>query len=109
VITPALAATGRQSKRLGLARLANHLYAQHIRTKRQHQLILLHGLRLDWTLATKFSGNGEHHTVYALEVLVPEKAPAITWFWVEQVYDFWLTFIRQPVVLMAIRLARWFP
>jgi len=48
--------------------------------------------------------SGEHHTVYALDVgFVLPKAPVSynVEFWVEQVYDFWLTFIRQPVVLIG--------
>jgi pimeloyl-ACP methyl ester carboxylesterase len=48
----------------------------------------------------------QHHTVYALDMLgfgASEKAaaPYDTAFWAEQVYDFWQTFVRQPVVLVG--------
>jgi haloalkane dehalogenase len=49
---------------------------------------------------------GEHHTVYALDMLgfgASQKAQ-IDYkidLWVEQVYDFWRTFIREPVVLVG--------
>ena len=47
-----------------------------------------------------------HHTVYALDMLgfgASEKASAnySIELWVEQVYDFWKAFIRQPVVLVG--------
>ena len=46
------------------------------------------------------------HTVYALDILcfgASEKAPAnySVDLWVDQVYDFWKTFIRQPVILVG--------
>lgn len=49
---------------------------------------------------------GEHYPVYALDMLgfgASEKAvaPYGIEFWVEQVYEFWQTFIRQPVVLIG--------
>lgn len=49
---------------------------------------------------------GQHHTVYALDLLgfgASEKAAAnySLDLWVEQVYDFWRTFIRHPVVLVG--------
>ena len=49
---------------------------------------------------------GEHYTVYALDMLgfgASEKATAnySVELWVEQVYDFWKVFIRQPVVLVG--------
>lgn len=49
---------------------------------------------------------GQHHTVYALDLLgfgASRKASAdykIS-LWVEQVYEFWQTFIRQPVVIVG--------
>ena len=48
----------------------------------------------------------QHHTVYALDLMgfgASEKAtaPYGTPFWAEQVYDFWRTFIGQPVVLVG--------
>ena len=49
---------------------------------------------------------GEHHTVYALDMLgfgASQKAPVSYQvdLWVEQVYDFWRTLIRHPVVLVG--------
>ncbi|MBV8885275.1 MAG: alpha/beta fold hydrolase [Chroococcidiopsidaceae cyanobacterium CP_BM_RX_35] len=49
---------------------------------------------------------GEYHTVYALDLLgfgASEKAPVSYKIdlWVEQVYDFWRTFIQQPVVMLG--------
>lgn len=48
----------------------------------------------------------QHHAVYALDFLgfgASEKAhaPYRVEFWVEQVYDFWRTFIGQPVVIVG--------
>lgn len=70
-------------------------------------LILLHGFGTSighWR--QNLAVIGEHHTVYALDMLgfgASEKA-SVSYnvdLWVEQVYDFWLTFIRQPVVLVG--------
>ena len=70
-------------------------------------LILLHGFGTSighWR--HNLTVLGEHHTVYALDLLgfgASQKAP-VTYnidLWVEQVYDFWRTFIRQPVVLVG--------
>lgn len=49
---------------------------------------------------------GQHHTVYALDMLGfgASRKAAVTYkvdLWVEQVYDFWRTFIQQPVVLVG--------
>jgi haloalkane dehalogenase len=49
---------------------------------------------------------GQHHTVYALDMLgfgASRKASANYKIdlWVEQVYEFWRTFIRQPMVLVG--------
>lgn len=70
-------------------------------------LILLHGFGASighWRHNLEVLG--QHHTVYALDMLgfgASEKAaaPYDAAFWVEQVYDFWATFIRQPVVLVG--------
>lgn len=70
-------------------------------------LILLHGFGASighWRHNLEVLG--EYHTVYALDMLGfggSEKAPAnySIELWVEQVYDFWQTFIRQPVVLVG--------
>jgi pimeloyl-ACP methyl ester carboxylesterase len=83
----------------------------YIRAKNNHQqttpLILLHGFGASighWRHNLEVLG--EDHTVYALDMLgwgASEKAPAnySVQFWVEQVYDFWKVFIRQPVVLVG--------
>lgn len=49
---------------------------------------------------------GQHHTVYALDMLGfgASRKAVVTYkvdLWVEQVYDFWRTFIQQPVVLVG--------
>ncbi|MBV6626643.1 MAG: alpha/beta fold hydrolase [Rivularia sp. (in: Bacteria)] len=49
---------------------------------------------------------GKQHTVYALDMLgfgASEKAPAnySIDLWVEQIYDFWKTFVRKPVILIG--------
>lgn len=70
-------------------------------------LILLHGFGTSighWR--QNLAVLAEHHTVYALDMLgfgASEKAPVSykVELWVEQVYDFWRTFIRQPVVLVG--------
>ena len=70
-------------------------------------IILLHGFGTSighWR--QNLAVIGEHHTVYALDMLgfgASEKAPVSykVDLWVEQVYDFWRTFIRQPVVLVG--------
>jgi pimeloyl-ACP methyl ester carboxylesterase len=70
-------------------------------------LILLHGFGTSighWR--QNLAVLGEHHTVYALDMLgfgASEKAPVSyrVDLWVEQVYEFWRTFIRQPVVLVG--------
>lgn len=70
-------------------------------------LILLHGFGASighWRHNLEVLS--EQHTVYALDMLgfgASEKAPAnySIHLWVEQVYDFWKAFIRQPVVLVG--------
>ncbi len=83
----------------------------YIRPTENHQkttpLILLHGFGASighWRHNLEVLG--EYHAVYALDMLgfgASEKAPAnySIEFWVEQVYDFWRAFIRQPVVLVG--------
>ncbi|MBM0740924.1 alpha/beta fold hydrolase [Phormidium sp. CLA17] len=49
---------------------------------------------------------GQHHTVYALDLLgfgASEKVTASfgVELWVEQVYDFWRLFVKQPVILVG--------
>ncbi len=49
---------------------------------------------------------GEHHTVYALDMLGwgASRKAAVEYkidLWVDQVYEFWQTFIRQPMVLVG--------
>jgi pimeloyl-ACP methyl ester carboxylesterase len=70
-------------------------------------LILLHGFGASighWRHNLEILG--DRHTVYALDMLgfgASEKAAANynVELWVQQVYDFWQTFIRQPVVLVG--------
>jgi pimeloyl-ACP methyl ester carboxylesterase len=70
-------------------------------------LILLHGFGASighWRHNLEVLG--EHHAVYALDMLgfgASQKAPAnySIELWVEQVYEFWQAFIRQPVVLVG--------
>ncbi len=70
-------------------------------------LVLLHGFGASighWRHNLEVLG--EQHTVYALDMLgfgASEKAPVnySIELWVEQVYDFWKAFIRQPVILIG--------
>jgi pimeloyl-ACP methyl ester carboxylesterase len=70
-------------------------------------LILLHGFGASighWRHNIEVLG--QHHTVYALDMLgfgASKKAPAnySIQLWVEQVYEFWQAFIRQPVILIG--------
>jgi pimeloyl-ACP methyl ester carboxylesterase len=83
----------------------------YIRASQNHQkatpLILLHGFGASighWR--HNLEALSEHHTVYALDMLGfggSEKAPTnySIELWVEQVYEFWQAFIRQPVVLVG--------
>ncbi|MEA5565263.1 alpha/beta fold hydrolase [Anabaena sp. UHCC 0399] len=83
----------------------------YIRASQNHQkttpLILLHGFGASighWR--HNLEALSEYHTVYALDMLGfggSEKAPAnySIELWVEQVYEFWQAFIRQPVVLVG--------
>lgn len=70
-------------------------------------LILLHGFGTSighWR--QNLDVLGKHHMVYALDMLgfgASEKA-AVSYrvdLWVEQVYDFWRTFIKRPAVLIG--------
>jgi pimeloyl-ACP methyl ester carboxylesterase len=83
----------------------------YIRPTENHQnttpLILLHGFGASighWRHNLEVLGT--HHTVYALDMLgfgASEKATAnySIELWVEQVYEFWKAFIRQPVILVG--------
>ena len=83
----------------------------YIRPTQNHQkktpLILLHGFGASighWRHNIEVLG--EHHTVYALDMLgfgASEKPGAnyAIQLWAEQVYDFWKAFIRQPVILVG--------
>ncbi|WGV26012.1 alpha/beta fold hydrolase [Halotia branconii] len=70
-------------------------------------LVLLHGFGASighWRHNLEVLG--EHHTVYALDMLgfgASQKAPVnySIELWVEQVYEFWKAFIRQPVILIG--------
>lgn len=77
------------------------------RKQKTTPLILLHGFGTSighWR--QNLAVLGDHHTVYALDMLgfgASEKA-SVSYkveLWVDQVYDFWRTFIRQPVVLVG--------
>lgn len=79
-------------------------------SKNQQQtppLILLHGFGASighWRHNLEVLG--ENHTVYALDMLgfgASEKAPVnySIELWTKQVYEFWQTFIRQPVILIG--------
>lgn len=82
-----------------------------IRPVNHHQtatpLILLHGFGASighWRHNLEVLG--KHHTVYALDMLGfggSEKVPAnySVNLWVEQLYDFWQTFIHHPVILIG--------
>ncbi|MDX2231640.1 MAG: alpha/beta fold hydrolase [Leptolyngbyaceae cyanobacterium bins.349] len=82
----------------------------YLRAQQDNQsapMILLHGFGASighWR--QNLPTLGQHHTVYALDMLgfgASEKvtAPYGIEFWVEQVYDFWQTFVRQPVILVG--------
>ena len=70
-------------------------------------LLLLHGFGASighWR--HNISVFSQHHSVYALDLLgfgASEKAiaPYNVTLWIEQVHDFWQTFIREPVVLVG--------
>jgi pimeloyl-ACP methyl ester carboxylesterase len=83
----------------------------YIRPNKNHHkttpLILLHGFGASighWRHNIEVLG--EYHTVYALDMLgfgASQKALAnyAIQLWADQVYDFWKTFIREPVVLVG--------
>jgi pimeloyl-ACP methyl ester carboxylesterase len=70
-------------------------------------LILLHGFGAsigNWR--NNLSELGQHHTVYALDMLGFGASEKVSTdfgieLWVAQVYEFWQTFVRQPVVLVG--------
>jgi pimeloyl-ACP methyl ester carboxylesterase len=70
-------------------------------------LMLIHGFGASighWR--HNFSVLSQHHTVYALDLLgfgASEKAiaPYNASLWIEQVHDFWQTFVREPVILIG--------
>lgn len=76
-------------------------------TPTQPPLILLHGFGASighWR--HNLPDLSHHHTVYALDLLgfgASDKAvaPYDIPLWAEQVYDFWQTFVRQPVILVG--------
>ncbi|MBD1898719.1 alpha/beta fold hydrolase [Trichocoleus sp. DQ-A3] len=76
-------------------------------TQKTTPLLLLHGFGTSighWR--HNLAVLGQSHTVYALDMLgfgASRKAQADykVDLWVEQVYDFWRTFIQQPVVLVG--------
>ncbi|HEY9662118.1 MAG TPA: alpha/beta fold hydrolase [Allocoleopsis sp.] len=70
-------------------------------------LLFIHGFGSALTQWTEnLSPLSQSHSVYAIDLIgfgASEKAAADykVGFWVEQVYDFWRTFINQPVVLVG--------
>lgn len=73
----------------------------------QPAILLLHGFGAS---VGHWRGNyevlSEHHHVYALDLLGfgnSEKPPSLYGIsvWVEQVFDFWQTFIQQPIVIVG--------
>ncbi len=79
----------------------------HEKSSKQVPMILLHGFGASighWRHNLQVLG--DRHTVYALDMLgfgASQKAPVSynIKLWVDQVYDFWQTFIRKPVVLVG--------
>jgi pimeloyl-ACP methyl ester carboxylesterase len=85
-----------------------YTYLRPPQPDRHHSpLILLHGFGASighWRHNLEILGN--HHTVYALDMLgFGASTKAATNYnvtlWVEQVYDFWKTFINEPVILIG--------
>lgn len=81
--------------------------SSHIDPKMTTPVMLLHGFGTSighWR--HNLEAIGQHHTVYALDMLgfgASRKASADYKIdlWVDQVYEFWRTFIRQPMVLVG--------
>lgn len=84
-----------------------YTYLRAVSRDRKPPLLLLHGFGASighWRQNLEVLS--QSHTVYALDMLgfgASEKASANynAALWVEQIYDFWQTFIRQPVVLIG--------
>jgi pimeloyl-ACP methyl ester carboxylesterase len=84
-----------------------YTYLRAVNRDRKPPLMLLHGFGASighWRHNLEVLS--QSHTVYALDMLgfgASEKASAnySAALWVEQIYDFWQTFIRQPVVLIG--------
>ncbi|MBD2020555.1 alpha/beta fold hydrolase [Leptolyngbya sp. FACHB-36] len=84
-----------------------YTYLRSLQPDSSTPLILLHGFGASighWR--HNLTELAQNHTVYALDLLgfgASEKAvaPYGTPFWAEQVYEFWRTFIGQPVVLVG--------
>lgn len=84
-----------------------YTYLRAAQSSNSAPLILLHGFGASighWRQNLPILA--QQHTVYAIDLLgfgASEKvtAPYGVEFWVEQVYDFWRTFVRQPVILVG--------
>ncbi|AFY74148.1 putative hydrolase or acyltransferase of alpha/beta superfamily [Synechococcus sp. PCC 7502] len=85
-----------------------YVFTQNFSTpKKATPLLLLHGFGAavgHWR--GNYAGLAEHYPVYALDLLGfgnSEKPPTYygAGVWAEQVYDFWRTFIRQPMVIVG--------
>jgi pimeloyl-ACP methyl ester carboxylesterase len=74
---------------------------------RKPPILLIHGFGASighWRY--NIAALAEHHTVYALDLVGfggSEKPPTryVSSLWVEQVFDFWRTFINQPMILVG--------
>ncbi|MGG6263863.1 alpha/beta fold hydrolase [Leptolyngbya sp. AN03gr2] len=84
-----------------------YTYLRSQKSESDPPLMLIHGFGASighWR--HNVSVLSQHHTVYALDLLgfgASEKAiaPYNVVLWIEQVHDFWLTFVREPVVLIG--------
>jgi pimeloyl-ACP methyl ester carboxylesterase len=84
-----------------------YTYLRSQKSESSPPLLLIHGFGASighWR--HNVSVLSQHHTVYALDLLgfgASEKAiaPYNLTLWIEQVHDFWLTFVREPVVLIG--------
>lgn len=84
-----------------------YTYLRSQKSESSPPLLLIHGFGASighWR--HNVSVLSQHHTVYALDLLgfgASEKAiaPYNLNLWIEQVHDFWQTFVREPVVLIG--------
>jgi pimeloyl-ACP methyl ester carboxylesterase len=99
--------TGRQRDWIWRGWQTRYVYVRAQGAESAPPFLLLHGFGASighWRY--NFANLSQHHTVYALDMLgfgASQKAATTynTDLWVAQVYEFWQTFIRQPVVLVG--------